>query len=239
MKRRVTQCIIGLFLVGCTLNSCKKDGKSAPEPTPAVPDACPSVEAQGNLTISESEGKYTYTTSGGGIIEMDLVSIRIMHNDYPGFKIELWGGLEVDGVPKLSANHENLNGKHIKDRLGARRTIIFPDGAKITMVAEGLYLQLLSVSIYDGAESHRINPVCGKLIHSSLDISVAEQMDNAEEDGEAGGFEFTSTGLLFFNQYQEDAAGVKVENRYNLGEIFRDLPNAVQDHYDDPRLGHT
>ena len=52
-----------------------------------------------------------------------------------------------------------------------------------------------------------------------------------EPDGEAGGFEFTSTGLLFVNFYTEDVQGQKINSRVPLGEIFRATPNQVVDYY--------
>ena len=218
-----------------SLTGCKKDTKE-----PEKKSECEPVAPVGNLIYSASDDVYTFKTSGGGTIKIDLDgSISIGHKDYPGFKIEFWGDTSRDGREVTSGNHENLNGKHVKDRIGTRRTIIFPDGAKITMVAEGNVGPLISVSIYDGAESHRINAVCGSLAHSSTTASEAKQLDDDEADGEAGTFEFTETGLLFVNVYTENVVGDKAEDRRPIGELNRNNPNQVNDFYDDERLGHT
>jgi hypothetical protein len=107
------------------------------------------------------------------------------------------------------------------------------------MVSAGEAGLLISVSIYDGDESHRINSSCKTVEHSSISATTAQQLDNAEPDGETGTFEFTSTGLLYVNIYTEEVAGNKIMNRVLLGEIIRSNPNQVNDYYDDPRLGHT
>ena len=98
----------------------------------------------------------------------------------------------------------------------------------------------LSLSIYDGSQVHHINLTCGVLEYSNASSAdLARRMDEAEADGEAGGFEITDTGLIFFNLYTEDEPGRKVENRYDLGELDRNAPDQVKDHYEDPRLGNT
>ena len=219
-------CLLAILI---SFSACKKDKT---EEIPVVND-CPSVTpaTTGNLTVGAG-GAYTFETHGGGKIEiLPPLSIRITHAFYPGFKIEFWGTSVVNGIDVLGCAHENLNSKHIKDRLSSRRTIIFPDSSKITMVAAGDRLQLLSVIIFDRAESHQINSSCGKLQQSSTSAAITQQLDDAEPDGEAGGFAFTTTGLIFFNQYTEDVAGVKVQNRYNLGEIYYSDPNRVDDYY--------
>lgn len=223
-----------LLLIILFTSACKKDKKSTGTCSVSA------VPPTGHLTYTNASGPYTFRTNGGGTIVINPAGgVTIIHDNYAGFKIELWGDTTVNGQTKTSANHENLNGKHIKDRLGARRTIIFPDGAKVTLIADGVNGPLISVSIYDGAESHRINPVCNTLESSSTILTTAQQLDNAEADGETGAIEFTASGLVFVNIYTENTVGNKVMNRYNLGEIFRNNPNMVNDHYDDARLGHT
>ena len=225
--------VVCLFLVAaCTKNK-------------AVEDSCKEVPLAGRLIHTPGTDKYSFRTSGGGHIEMELRhaasyrSIVISYEDYPNFKIEFWGDTTVNGLNKTAANHENLNGKHIKDRLGMRRTVLFPDGAKITLISDGPYGPLQFISIYDGAESHRINPRCNTLISSATDVALARQLDNEEADGETAGFEITSTGLDYFNLYFEDSPGSKTGSRVDLGELYRDSPNRVDDYFDDPRLGST
>jgi hypothetical protein len=223
----------GILLTFLVL-ACNK--KSDPEPQP---QQCIPVAATGHLSII-SDTVFQFTTSGGGKIVIDRARwITIMHKDYANFKIELWGGLTDNGRTRTAANHENLNGKHLKDRLGKRRTIIFPDGAKITLVCDSVYGAMRTVSIYDGDESHQLNLDCNTIAHSSTVQSKAREMDAAEVDGETGEIIFTQAGLTFWNIYTEDTPGAKVDKKYLLGEIVRDKPSEVNDYFDDPRLGHT
>jgi|JI102314A1RNA_FD_contig_51_1218812_length_1341_multi_4_in_0_out_0_2 hypothetical protein len=222
------------------LCGCKKEQQQPEdEPTVSIPT---SVEAKGDLTTSGNNGPFIFRTNGGGTITIQLTgstqSIIINHDSFPLFKLEFWG---VDDFDILCGNHENINGKHIKARLNTRRTIVFPDGAKITMSSgPGTYYEpLVTISIYDLEESHRINATTRTLVHSSTDAIIAQQYDEAEADGEAGGFVFTETGLLVFNDYMEDTPGNIILDHYDLGEIYFDIPNTVTDYYDDPRFGHT
>jgi len=203
---------------------------------------CQPVAQAGCFSTTTIDGIFTYATSGGGEISIDLKkpgyhTIQIRHKAYPGFSLRLWGHRALgDRVFQM----EHLNDRHIKNRLGSRRTIIFPDGAKMTLVTSGEEAPALSLSIYDGSQVHHINLTCGVLEYSNASSAdLARRMDEAEADGEAGGFEITDTGLIFFNLYTEDEPGRKVENRYDLGELDRNAPDQVKDHYEDPRLGNT
>jgi hypothetical protein len=221
------------------LTACHKD---ADEPQKEEPEfeigSCQGVAPGGHLTVSGST--YSYKTSGGGKIDIDLEeAITITHDDYTNFTIEFWGDTLVNGEHRTSGNHENLNGKHVKDRIGSRRTVIFPDGAKITFEADGRVGPIKWISIYDGAESHHINATCNTLEESLNSATVAQRLDDAEADGETGTFEITETGLLFKNIYSEDTPGNKVENVQPIGELDRENPNRVIDYFDDSDLGHT
>jgi hypothetical protein len=216
--------------------SCKKENKTEPP----VFGTCQAVAAKGHLTKGATAGTYTYRTSGGGTITINQTQIIIAHDNYPGFKLEYWGDAGTPGQPLNSANHENLNGKHIKSRIDSRRSIIFPDGAKITFIANGWAGTPVSIRIYEGNESHHINPACvNTLEYSSTNGALTKQLDDEEADGETGTFEFTATGLLYVNIYTENTPGSKLMNRVLLGELFKINPSQVTDYYDDPRHGHT
>jgi hypothetical protein len=240
--RRINKKLYGAGLLALLLSiaACKKDKDKEPSD-----QSCVAVAAAGRIKFEAATETYTFRTSGGGHIKVALgsslsfLAVTISHEGYANFKIELWGDTLVNGVKKTSANHESLNGKHIKDRFGSRRTIIFPDGAKITLVADGEYGPLRSISIYDGAESHRINPACNVLVKSATNATMAKQLDDEEVDGETASFEITATGLLYFHLYKEETPGNKAGPRFNLGELFLNKPNQVNDYYDDPRLGAT
>ncbi len=238
--RYLTTKKIAIIIILIIISSCKSDEELLDEGFPKL-GTCKPVAYTGNLNQTITENTITYLTSGGGKIVMDQKNtiITITHADYQNFKIELWGNLVVNGKTLNSANKESLNSKHIKDRLGNRRSIIFPDGAKITMVAAGLNEQLVSVSIHDGNEFHHINLTCNTLEYSSANSDYTKQLDDTEADGETCTFEFTETGVLFLNIYTEDVVGQKVEKRVPLGEIFKNEPTTTHDYYDDPRLSRT
>ncbi len=229
-----------VLLFSTLLFGCKKDNEEIPEEEFPVFGTCETVNPAGNISLSgTNNGIFTYITSGGGKIEFTTEThvFNFTHADYPIFTIQFWGG--VNGTNVFSAAHESLNGKHIKDKQGDRRSIIFPDGAKLTIVCANNFGALLWASIYDGNECHHINLTCNNLEYSSANSAYTKQLDEAEADGETCTFEFTETGLFFLNIYSEDVAGQKVENRVPLGELFKDKPNTVRDHYDDPRFEHT
>jgi len=215
------------------IQGCKKDPISHENNPPASPPQA--VGPTGHMSGDSIGGPFTFITNSGGVIYVDLSDnhqISFTHEDYENFEIDLWGNVFDNGNTYLSANHESLNGKHLKDRLGNRRTIVFPDGAKITMHASGVEDPLVLVCIYDGAESHGINASYNMLVHSSTDLAIATDLDNTEADGEAGGFEFSETGLIFFNNYTEDIPGEVVTDYYLLGELEWANPNLVTDYYE-------
>jgi len=144
---------------------------------------CKAVSTAGGLSQSASDSTITYVTSGGGKIVIDQKDffISITLRDYPNFKLELWGIVEKNGKKAHGANHESLNGKYIKDREGDRRSIIFPDGAKITMVASGF--ELLSATIYDGQQCHHINTGCNTLEYSYTNSAFTNRLVSFEATG--------------------------------------------------------
>lgn len=96
--------------------SCKKSNK------PELPQfgTCQDVAAKGHLTKGAVSGSFIYKTNGGGTITIDQSQIILTHDNYPEFKLEYWTDISPDGQTMNSANHESLNGKHIKDRIDSR-----------------------------------------------------------------------------------------------------------------------
>lgn len=235
LKRRSLQpgrLLTAAGLITClALFSCKKD--SAPKP-------CETKVISGKLSLT-CDNVYEYRTTGGGLIRinMDKTQIIISHSAYEIFKIEFWGEVLPGSQNVVNFNHENLNGKHIKDRLLATRTLVFPDGTKLTMASTGMDQQVHTISIYEGKESHQFDFATKTVKQSSQDLAKAQQLDNAEADGEAASFTMDAQGLEFYNFYNETTPGNKVQNRVTLGKIIRNEPHTVNDYFDDPRLNHT
>lgn len=221
-----------LLVLVFAMSACKKNNEEPKNDDLPEFGTCKPVAAEGHLTLSgTNNGIFTYLTSGGGKIVMDANAVTFSHKDYPDFTIQFWGTVEIDNQIYLGGPHENLNGKHVKDRTGTRRTIIFPDGTKFTMGAESIRGLTNTATIYEGNECHHINLACTTLEYSSQNSPFAKRLDDAETDGETGTFEFTATGLLFLNIYDEEKPGQKVQKRVPIGEIYTDIPNRVNDYW--------
>lgn len=221
--------------------ACKKD-KAQQEELPTL-NTCKSVEAKAGL-LSLGNGLYEYTSGGGVTIKINRndtqgsLKITLTDASYPNLiTYELWG--ITDESESYATVHENLNGKHIKDRIGSNRTVFFPDGTKLTCVAAGPQKAVTAISIYDGPNAHHLNITCDKVEYSNSNEAIAKRLDELEPDGETSTYELTSTGLMFYNIYTEDTPGNKVEQRVNLGSLVNDDPHKVNDLYDDPRLVAT
>lgn len=224
--------IIFSFFTG----SCSKNEDINSEELPKF-GTCEAVTPKGNLNIIANGNEFVYNTHGGGkmIYYTENHIFYFSHENYPSLAIQFWGGFNN----VFSSVHENLNGKYIKNRMNNKRSLIFPDGAKITMVYADNFGPLLSVSIIEGNAYHHINFECQTVEYSSINSTYAKQLDDAVADGETGAIEFTETGLLFLNIYIEDVAGQKVEERVPLGGLYKDNPQYVDDLYDDPTQEHT
>lgn len=222
-------------------SACKKNGKEGPSDELPVLGTCDPVPVGSGL-MSQGNGIYEYRSAGGVVFKMQRLNegltITMTDNSYPNtVTYQLWGISPASEI--RAALYENLNGKHVKNRIGNNRTIFFPDGTKITCVAAGPEKSITAVSIYDGATAHHLNINCDKVEYSRLDAALAKRLDDQQPDGETSTYELTSTGLTFFNIYTENTPGNKVEQRIDLGKLYSANPNRVDDLYDDPRLDHT
>ncbi|RYY53744.1 MAG: hypothetical protein EOO09_16950 [Chitinophagaceae bacterium] len=220
-----------LLLISAMVFSCKKDNSPGP---------CETVTVMGKLT-RRCDSVYEFRTSGGGSIEIDMYKgqVIVRHADYSALSIEFWGGLINGNTKTNNFLHENLRGKHVKDKLLPTRTLIFPDGAKITMVATSMDTEAQTISIYDGNESHQFDFAAKTVKHSSLDGAKARQLDAAEADGETASFSIDSDGVEFYNIYHEVTPGNKIDGRVMIGSLDRTRETQVNDYFDDPRLSHT
>ncbi len=218
--------------------SCKKEKGSSPEGPPTLNTCKPTTATVLGRLSFNGKDVFSYTTSGGGKVDVDLKSnIKFSYNQYPNFYFEMWGTEDI--ANKLVGTHESLNGKHLKDRAHPVRTFTFPDGAKITIVSEGIYTNLLSITIMDGSAAYHYNVSCQTLEYANQSSDHVNYIDNLQADGETTTFELTELGLMLYNIYIETTPGQKQEKRENLGELHIDNPKMVNDYYDDPRMAHT
>lgn len=203
---------------------------------------CQEVAPQGALLV-QGDGIYEFNSGKGTNIKIaaqllnssESLTVTITYNEKSTY--QLWGS-ENDTQP--AAQHENLNGKHIKDRIGNNRTVILPDGTKITLVSTGPAADVTAITIYSGGSVHHINVNCKKLEYSvSNNPYIAQRMDELQADGETSVMEDTPDMVWFYNIYNEDTPCNRVYGRVNLGSLPKANENQVNDLYDDPRLAHT
>ncbi|MCD8540689.1 MAG: hypothetical protein LRY55_13665 [Leadbetterella sp.] len=198
---------------------------------------CVGVTPLGGLSVKE-DGHFEFNSGAGTIIQIiraqTYLQVSITYKDSSTY--ELWGGDNAH-----AAQHENFNGKHIKDRIGNNRTIILPDGTKITLVSAGPTASVTALTIYSGGSMHHLNISCNKLEYSATDNpDVAQRMDELQADGETSLMEETPDEIWLYNIYNEDTPCNRVYQRVNLASRpTKDNPKQVNDWYDDPRIGNT
>lgn len=193
----------------------------APLVIPTVP--------MGRLTQAAANAPLTYLSHNGWTIKIDQSTITV--TDPTGIATyQHWGH-----------PHENLNGKHVKDWLTTKRTMVLPGGVRLTMTADGPHGVVNAVSIYDVDQTHKIDTTDNSVTMSVPRVRVGEA---AEPDGETMRFWHIGKGRYYAeNIYLQETVGEGAEVRQievPLGTTGgTENPNQVNDYYDDPRLGHT
>lgn len=196
--------------------------------------------SQDSEATPEAAAPLTYVSRDGGwTIKIDRSTVTV--TGYDKFTWQVWGH-----------PHENLNGKHIKDWLGTDRSLLLPDGTKISMQADGPHGVVQHTSIYDGPQSHVIDNTRNTVLHSCVNTAEALARDRAEVDGETAYLTILTgpppaQGAMFvFNIYDRArpendpavALDIEVTPLGTTGDQHHN-PNQVNDLYDDPRLPHT
>lgn len=196
----------------------------------------------GGLSQPVAGGTLTYITANNWSIRLQRDGVFITNPAGTG-RLEFWGATNSNA---LNPTHENLNGKHIKDRFDLRRSMTLPGGALITMTSGGTEEMLQTVSIYEDAQSHTVQYATLTAVHSCLNASTAAAREAAEADGETGRLSINAGGgVLFENIYTQgvSASGVPLDKAagvVKLGETAGPSnPTQVNDFFDDPRLAAT
>ena len=231
--------IAAALLVGMSgLAAC---GESTTNPAADCP---PTANPVPTGTLARNGANFVFTTSDNWVITVKQDAIVIRGGQHPDY-VEWWGNAPGSGA--LVGNHENHNGKHIKDRLGARRSILLPSGALLTVASGGVSEPIQTISIYEGGQSHTIDPRTSTLTHScAASVSTAVARETAEADGETASIEYKADGgTRYTNEYTQDASGTGVP----LGKVYQEQllgesggptnPTNLNDYFDDPRLGNT
>lgn len=227
-----------LFAMVVLIAGCKKN---KPEQVLPALGTCTDVAPVAGLVVHK-EGLYEYNSGKGTVIKLNFSiedgrhqsTVTITFKEKSTY--QLWGDYPTAIGAAL---HENLNGKHIKDRIGNNRTVIIPDGTKITLVSAGPSDPITAFTIYNASNVYHVNVTCRRLEYSASNQQVAELLDEVQADGETSVFEETETHVLFYNIYNEEESGNKVLQRVELGSLPKSDSTHVNDLYDDPRLAHT
>ncbi|MDQ7825666.1 MAG: hypothetical protein RDV48_22895 [Candidatus Eremiobacteraeota bacterium] len=190
----------------------------------------PPMNYGGQLSQDGAGKPITYKTSGGWNVEINGGKLTITD---PSGKHKV----EHSGDP-----HEYVDGKHIKDWDEKTRSLILADGTKITMNATGPQGVIENYSIYDGAESIKIDANGNKIQNVSYNPYQRYWNDANQTDGETAYVGYGRNGNFIYKDiYKQD------EN-LNVTPMYRDLARVdnhwwnnkhVHDLYDDPRLGGT
>lgn len=211
MKNRMIWLVPASLLLG----ACNDDGDKK-----TVASSC-----EPSMVQSASGEPVVYTTRDCWTVKVDTHTVTITDPAKSG-------SYQSCGDP-----HENLNGKHVKDWLGSRRSIAF-EGAMVTMFAQGPTGVVDSLTIYDGPRNYTIVNAGNMIIDQTLDEVSTLAREEGEADGEAGCLgNKADGGLLFDNTYQqdEDAEAKPVEmvpSLVRVGETFGpEDPNRINDYY--------
>ena len=251
---RTTVLVAVLFLAaGCTPSpdAGSSPPPSVPPPAPPPPPppppppalSCASTVPTGRLTQSGGAGApFIYTTSAGWTITIAKAQFITAVYAAGNISFESWGSAGGVGNAFLTgAQHENINGTHIKDWLAPHRTILLPGGVKLTMsafehpIAPNVY-PVTTVSIYDGNETHRIDAQNHQVVYS---CAIANFEEPEEYDGEAAQIVAESRGWFFEQRYSQAASTTGTPSRlvpmvYPLARTYTDNPGQVNDYYSGP-----
>lgn len=190
----------------------------------------------GGQLQQEGPGKpINYRTSGGWNVQVN--NDKVIITDPTGQH-----KIEHSGDP-----HEYVNGKHVKDWEGKDRSILLPDGTKISMHADGPHGLIQNTSIYDGDQNVQINNNGNQVTHRSFNPYDTRAREFWQADGETSAVQRGFRGLRYDNLYtQDENLGVRPNykqlafSRNDTG--FWGFPffgPKTRDFYDDPRLAFT
>lgn len=162
----------------------------------------PRQDIQGNNTCGVNNGQLIqeggegkpigYTTRGGWNVSID--GHKIVMTDPSGQH-----KIEHSGDP-----HEYLNGKHVKDWQGKDRTVILPDGTKITMNADSPQGLVKGLSIYDGDRNIQVDNLANKITSQSNNGYETRAKEAWQADGETAMVSYGRDGINYSNLYNQD-----------------------------------
>ena len=206
------------------------------------PPQCGSTGNPGGHLCQEGPGKpINYTTSGGWKVQVN--GDKVIITDPSGKQ-----KVENSGDP-----HEYVNGKHVKDWEGKQRSIVLPDGTKITMGADSPNGVVTNTSIYDGDQNIQIQNKDNDITSRSFNPYDTRMREAYQYDGETARISYNRDGgINYTNMYTQD-------QNFGMRSNYKDIAStsdpkwwqrpfmpfwgigqqSVKDRYDDPRLLFT
>jgi len=163
----------------------------------------------GRLNQDGQGGPIQYRTSGGWNVQIDKDKVII--TDPTGKQ-----KVEHSGDP-----HEYVNGKHIKDWEGKDRSLVLPDGTKITMNASGPQGLVEHTSIYDGNQNIQIDNRSNQIEHRSFNPYDTRMREAYQADGETSSLRTSWDGnkLSYDNLYTQDRSlGIRDNYKHLAGD---------------------
>lgn len=148
----------------------------------------------GGQLRQEGPGKpLNYTTSGGWRVQVN--GDKVIVTDPSGKQ-----KVENSGDP-----HEYVNGKHVKDWEGKQRSLVLPDGTKITMGATAPNGVVTNTSIYDGDQNIQIKNEGNEVTSRSFNPYDTRMREAYQYDGETARISYNRDGgINYTNMYTQD-----------------------------------
>jgi hypothetical protein len=195
----------------------------------------------GHLCQEEPGKPINYTTSGGWRVQVN--GDKVIITDPTGKQ-----KIENSGDP-----HEYVDGKHVKDWEGKQRSIVLPDGTKVTMSAPAANGVIEHTSIYDGDQNVQIQNKGNEVTSRSFDPYDTRMREAYQYDGETARVSYNRDGgINYTNLYTQDE-NFGMHSNYKeiastndpkwwerpLMPFFGAGQQRVHDYYNDPRLLFT
>ena len=192
----------------------------------------------GQLSQSKPGEPISYRTSGGWNVKVN--GDKVIVTDPSGKQ-----KVENSGDP-----HEYVNGKWVKDWEGKQRSLVLPDGTKITMGATAPNGVVTNTSIYDGDQNIQIKNAGNEITSRSFNPYDTRMREAYQYDGETARISYNRDGgINYTNMYTQD------EN-FGMRSNYKDIASTsnpkwwerpfmpfggigqqrTRDFYDDPRL---
>jgi len=174
----------------------------------------------GTMTQSGPGQPLTFTSPGGYKVNMNGSTVTVTSPNGQN-TVQEWGD-----------PHEKVNGQSVDNWNGNTRTLLLPDGTRVTMNANASNQPIQSTSIYSGGQEYQINNNNNTITSQSFNPYQTAQDAHNQSMGNTASIGYNQSGAFtmmnLFNQspcmnitpYYQDLAtvgGCNNQNYYNSG----------------------